>query len=934
MDTFPKLLFVTNKDIRIANVSRPSKVVTIVKDIEEGAAVDYYYAGSRICWTDRGLEMIQCVTYNGSEAYNRVEVVTSGLITPDGLACDWLTKKLYWTDGETNRVEVATLDGKLRKVLFWDDIDQPRAIAVVPMDSLVFWTDWGEVPKIERAGMNGDPTTRKVIVNSNIFWPNGLTVDYDQRRIYWLDGRLHFIEVMDYDGRNRKHLAEKGVIYPFALALFQDKLYWTDWKTWSVHVFDRTSGGSPKEMLHSNYVPMDIRVWDPRRQPYKWTPCEHNNGGCSHLCLLAPYAPGFTCACPTGIKLINNFTCANGAQELLLIVQRTDISRISLDSPDHTNLVLPLTGVKHSIAIDYDPIDGYIYWTDDDVSKLYYVLKLSNEKVQAIRRARMNGSGQEDLITTEVEHPDGIAVDWIARNMYWTDTGTDRIEVARLDGRARKVLINEDLVEPRAVAVAPEHGWLFWSDWNEKRPKIERAALDGSERVVLVREGLGWPNGIALDYGTSKLYWCDAKTDKIEVINMDGSDRREVISDNLLHIFGLTLLGDYLYWTDWQRRSVDRADKVTGNRRELIMDQLPNLMGIKAVGVGQGGGWNPCKEHNGGCSHLCLNRPGNHSVCACQIGYELATDGHTCVVPEAFLLFARRENIGRISIENADNDAIIPVTGVKDASALDFDMTDSRIYWTDVKVKAITRAFINGSQVERIVEFGLDSPEGLAVDWVAHNIYWADTGSKRIEVARLDGTSRKVLLWKSIEEPRSIALDPSECYMYWSDWGGQGSVERATMDGTSHLVILAKVGRANGLTVDYTERRLYWSQLHGTPAIEVADLDGKHRSTVISKDIGRPFALTQYQDYIYWADWNSGSIERVEKHYGANRTLLHRQLDHVTDLQVFHTSRQLGWNLCAGDNGGCSHLCLARPGDSSRHCACPTHYTLHNKTCQ
>lgn len=43
-------------------------------------------------------------------------------------------------------------------------------------------------------------------------------------------------------------------------------------------------------------------------------------------------------------------------------------------------------------------------------------------------------------MTTEVKHPDGIAVDWIARNMYWTDTGTDRIEVARLTGQARKVI--------------------------------------------------------------------------------------------------------------------------------------------------------------------------------------------------------------------------------------------------------------------------------------------------------------------------------------------------------------------------------------------------------------------------------------------------------------------------------------------------------------
>lgn len=59
-------------------------------------------------------------------------------MTPDGLAIDWLTKKLYWTDGDTNRIEVASLDGKLRKVLYWEEIDQPRAIALVPMDGYVF----------------------------------------------------------------------------------------------------------------------------------------------------------------------------------------------------------------------------------------------------------------------------------------------------------------------------------------------------------------------------------------------------------------------------------------------------------------------------------------------------------------------------------------------------------------------------------------------------------------------------------------------------------------------------------------------------------------------------------------------------------------------------------------------------------------------------
>lgn len=43
-----------------------------------------------------------------------------------------------------------------------------------------------------------------------------------------------------------------------------------------------------------------------------------------------------------------------------------------------------------------------------------------------------------------------------------------------------------------------------------------------------------------------------------------------------------------------------------------------------------------------------------------------------------------------------------------------------------------------------------------------------------------------------------------------------------------------------------------------------------------------------------------------------------------------------GWNLCAFNNGGCSHLCLAKPGNRIE-CSCPTHYTLSlidNETCQ
>lgn len=85
---------------------------------------------------------------------------------------------------------------------------------------------------------------------------------------------------------------------------------------------------------------------------------------------------------------------------------------------------------------------------------------------------------------------------------------------------------------------------MFWTDWGQDA-KIERAALDGTERLVIVGTELGWPNGLALDYELNKVYWGDGKIDRIEMCNLDGSDRRQLVSDQLPHIFGFSLLGKY-----------------------------------------------------------------------------------------------------------------------------------------------------------------------------------------------------------------------------------------------------------------------------------------------------------------------------------------------------------------------------------------------------
>lgn len=61
---------------------------------------------------------------------------------------------------------------------------------------------------------------------------------------------------------------------------------------------------------------------------------------------------------------------------------------------------------------------------------------------------------------------------------------------------------------------------------------------------------------------------------------------------------------------------------------------------------------------------------------------------------------------------------------------------------------------------EVVIQYGLATPEGLAVDWIAGNIYWVESNLDQIEVAKLNGTMRSTLLAGDIEHPRAIALDP------------------------------------------------------------------------------------------------------------------------------------------------------------------------------
>ena len=68
-----------------------------------------------------------------------------------------------------------------------------------------------------------------------------------------------------------------------------------------------------------------------------------------------------------------------GPVHFLLLARKVDIRRISLDTPDLTDVVVPVSGLRHAVAIDFDPVDKFVYWSDD-------------EKLE-IKKSKMNGTG-------------------------------------------------------------------------------------------------------------------------------------------------------------------------------------------------------------------------------------------------------------------------------------------------------------------------------------------------------------------------------------------------------------------------------------------------------------------------------------------------------------------------------------------------------------
>ncbi|XP_058055099.1 prolow-density lipoprotein receptor-related protein 1 [Anopheles bellator] len=923
-------------------------------------ALDFLYRNDsiQIFWSDVMDDKIYRGTLRNDTLSSVEAVVQSGLSTAEGLAVDWIGLNIYWIDSNLDQIEVAKTNGSFRRTLVAGDMVNPRAIALDPLVGVLFWTDWEEgMPRLERCTMAGEDRTVIMNVGSDGGWPNGIALDYVLQRVYWIDARSDSIHTITYDGKDhRLVIKDPGVLaHPFSITVFDNYVYWTDWRTYSVIRANKWNGTDVTVIQKTQSQPFGIQILHSSRQPQTLTPspCAVNNGGCSHLCLLS-VANRHECACPHVMRLhADRMQCVPN-EEILLFVVLTEIRGVDLQQPAHYTIptISHQTQVVQPAVLDYDISEARLYWNDVQLNE--------------IKSSGLATGPIETVLDTDISHSLGFAVDWISKLLYFS-TGNEthsRLMVSNMHGEYVTEIAN-GLALVNSLVVNPTKGMMYFATMSEspKLYELYASRMDGSERQLISNSTFYPVDSLALDFETNRLYYIASRPGEIYYYDIGSGKIVQVLvsHENSHPISTITIYRDSIYFDNNQDGRIMRCSKSACQNAVSVRNNTSGLNAIRMYHPGAQSGTNSCasKRPDGsgsststGCEHLCLPVSATSHVCRCATGYRRnPRNASRCLGMDDVLVYSVGHQLKGIGLVTADDGATVvlpqhdqaalgPLQQISLATSIDFHVAHDFVFIADADRGSITRIKRDGSgreviisNFEQVVDGNtFDWLGGIAVDWVADNIYWTDQKRNLIEVARLNGSLRYVVA-SDVESPQLLAIDPIQGYLFYAS---RDTIGRMGLDGSGNFILITGSPGISDLALDPDNQVVYWCEKQSDTIWKV-DYDGNLKRLLLNGTLHNPTSLDLVAGTIYWSD-SRGNINVAPLGNIFNYRTVVESLEgsSLKDIKIFSSRKQNKTNGCGGEagGGGCQELCLYN--GTHPICAC-SHGKVSerdNKTCE
>lgn len=286
--------------------------------------------------------------------------------------------------------------------------------------------------------------------------------------------------------------------------------------------------------------------------------------------------------------------CPNGTlqyfQDNFLIVADVEIPGLfQVDISTGNVRHLRAGGVHRPIAVAFDSANMEVYYSDE-ISVAINKYSLRTHVTTNIYIDRTGLSVFE-----------GLALDIYRGYIYVSDArfsqgsskavGNGSIVELDMYGNIRRTLVHSIGMLPRSLALDTQNRILYWSDWGISGIYKISLVDPNAVRIPIITQDVSWPNAMAVDFTRQEIYWGDAALHRIEVANIDGSNRRVLAQQPEAHYFDMTITSGYVYFTDWISTNIKKLDRTTlqvqnyPNNKFIILNGITHYQSASSPGV-------------------------------------------------------------------------------------------------------------------------------------------------------------------------------------------------------------------------------------------------------------------------------------------------------------------------------------------------------------